>query len=60
MSDIDLILINCFCADRDQIIEMLQTLEYNLGMCKFVKDTKAILSATVPVLKIKADPSIPF
>lgn len=41
-------------------INMLSCLSDNLNGLAFVEKTTAILSATIPVVKIEADPSVPF
>lgn len=46
--------------DRSHAIEFLQILNENLELCNFVVDRKPILTASVPVLKLEANPSIAF
>lgn len=46
--------------DRKDVIAFLKLLSENLSLCKFVVDVRAILTATVPVIKLEADPSIEF
>lgn len=39
---------------------MLELLSENLKLCNFVVVNNPILQATIPVLKIRADPKIPY
>lgn len=59
-SDMDLLVQGCLAAEREQVVRMLETLDYNLSLCKFVISARPIFTATVPVLKVEADPSIEY
>lgn len=59
-SDMDLA-IDCGCLiDRPKAAELLQLLAENLSMCEFVGEVRPILFASVPVVKLQADPSVLF
>ena len=59
-SDLDLAIQGCYMLNKAKAIEILEILNDNLKLFKFVKNTSAILTAAVPVIKLEADPSIHF
>lgn len=59
-SDVDISIQHRSTVDERHKKEMLQLLSENLKLCDFVIYNQAILQASVPVLKIKADPKIPY
>ena len=59
-SDVDIFISGSGNQSKNNVISMLETLGYNAKICEFVKDIKQIFSATVPVLKLVIDLSIPF
>jgi DNA polymerase sigma len=51
-SDIDLCITGFAGIDRQGVIKILETIENNLRLFKWVLDIKPIYTATIPVLKI--------
>lgn len=46
--------------DKALAIEFLKLLADNLSLCSFVRDVKTIITASVPVIKLEADPAVEF
>ena len=61
-SDLDLALTFNMCnsISHEETKQFLNTLENNLRLFTFVKESKKVLTASVPVIKIVADASIEF
>lgn len=59
-SDIDLSIQGCYYCDKSSVKQMLECLSDNLKLFDFIKDSHAILTAAVPVIKIIADSGISF
>ena len=59
-SDVDLSIQGCYYCDKSSVKQMLECLSDNLKLFKFIKDSQAILTAAVPVIKIIADSGVEF
>lgn len=59
-SDIDLCIQGFEGVDRQGVIKILETIENNLRLFKWIKTIKPIYTATLPIIKIEACASIEF
>ena len=59
-SDIDLLLTGSLIFSNDKAVRILEILQKNLKLYPFITESQLIPKTKIPLIKLRADPSIPF